>query len=89
MTDGAIVGTFRRRHWSDFVGVLCYTVLAINIALGSRELGLLILPSLVHELLVAAAFILRGPARRISVGSMPCTAELRSIWMTQSLMVGM
>ncbi len=74
--DGRVTGTTSvdpvgRRHWSDFVGVLCYTVLAVNIALGSRELGLLILPSLVHELLVAAAFILRGPARRITVGVVP------------------
>ena len=71
MTGTASVDPLGRRHWSDFVGVVCYTVLAVNIALGSRELGLLILPSLVHELLVAAAFILRGPARRITVGVVP------------------
>jgi protein-S-isoprenylcysteine O-methyltransferase Ste14 len=71
MTETAIVRSSSRHHWSDLVGVLCYTVLAVNIALGSRELGLLILPSLVHELLVAAAFILREPARRTAVGLVP------------------
>ena len=64
MTDAAVGTTIRRHHWSDWAGVVCYTALAINIAIGSRELGLLILPSLIHELLVAAAFILRGPAKR-------------------------
>jgi protein-S-isoprenylcysteine O-methyltransferase Ste14 len=71
MTGTASVDPVARRHWSDFVGVVCYTILGVNIALGSRELGLLILPSLVHELLVAAAFLLRGPARRITVGTVP------------------
>ena len=32
---------------------------------------MLILPSLVHELLVAAAFVLRGPARRVATGWLP------------------
>jgi protein-S-isoprenylcysteine O-methyltransferase Ste14 len=71
VTSAAVQGAARRHHWSDWVGVVCYTALAVNIALGSRELGLLILPSLLHELLVAAAFILRGPARRTAIGLLP------------------
>ena len=71
MTESIVGEAVRRHHWSDWVGVLCYTALAINIALGSRELGLLILPSLLHELLVAAAFILRGPARGAAPGLLP------------------
>jgi protein-S-isoprenylcysteine O-methyltransferase Ste14 len=71
MTEAALAITPRRRHWSDWVGVVAYTLMALNLLIRSKELGILMLPSLLHELLVAAAFLTRGPARRASVGWIP------------------
>jgi protein-S-isoprenylcysteine O-methyltransferase Ste14 len=64
MTEAALAVAPRRHHWSDWVGVVAYTTLAVNLWIRSQELGLLMLPSLLHELLIAAAFLIRGPARR-------------------------
>jgi protein-S-isoprenylcysteine O-methyltransferase Ste14 len=61
----------RRRHWSDAVGVVAYTLLAIALWSRSKELGLLMLPSLLHELIIAAAFLTRSPARQTSIGWIP------------------
>ena len=66
MTEAALVVAPRRHHWSDWVGVAAYTGLAVNLWVQSKELGLLMLPSLLHELLIATAFLIRGPARRVS-----------------------
>ena len=71
MTEAAIAATPRRRHWSDWVGVVAYTALAINLWSTSRELGLLMLPGLLHELLVAVAFLIRRPARRVATHWVP------------------
>ena len=71
MTEAASAVRPRRRHWSDAVGVVAYTLLAIALWSRSRELGLLMLPSLLHELLTAAAFLTRDPARRTSTGWVP------------------
>lgn len=71
MTESVAVPAGRRHHWSDWAGVVCYTALAVNLWWGSRELGVLMLPSLFNELMVAAAFVLRGPARRTAAGLLP------------------
>ncbi len=66
MTEATLVAAPRRRHWSDWVGLVAYTLLAIRLWIQSKELGLLMLPTLLHELLVALAFLTRSPARRSS-----------------------
>ena len=71
MTEAALAVTPRRRHWSDWVGVVAYTTLAVTLWIRSRELGVLMLPGLLHELLVAAAFLTRAPARRGATGWIP------------------
>jgi protein-S-isoprenylcysteine O-methyltransferase Ste14 len=71
MTEAALAVAPRRHHWSDWVGVVAYTMLAINLWSRSRELGLLMLPSLLHELFIAAAFLTRARARRGSTGWRP------------------
>jgi protein-S-isoprenylcysteine O-methyltransferase Ste14 len=71
MTEAAYAAPPRGRHWSDWVGLVAYTTLALALWVRSRELGLLMLPSLLHELLTAAAFLTRAPARRSSTGWIP------------------
>jgi len=52
------------RHWSDYVGFLFYLAVAINFLRHMpRELIILLAPTLLHELAVAASFLLRRPLR--------------------------
>jgi protein-S-isoprenylcysteine O-methyltransferase Ste14 len=71
MTETVAVADGRRHRWSDWIGLLCYTWFAISLWRGSPELGLLMLPSIVHELLIAVAFLLRPPPRRRSTRFFP------------------
>jgi protein-S-isoprenylcysteine O-methyltransferase Ste14 len=52
------------RHWSDWVGVLAFTGIGINLFRQSTEFGILILPGILQELIVAASFLLRPRSRR-------------------------
>ena len=61
----------RRHHWSDWVGLACYTAFAVSLWAGSRQLGLLMLPTIAHEVLVAIAFLLRPPARLTATRVLP------------------
>ena len=48
-----------------------YTASAIALWRGSPELGVLMLPGIAHELLVAAAFLMRPPPRRTITRILP------------------
>ncbi len=51
------------RHWSDWAGTAAFAALAVGLWRQSPEFGVLILPGLIQELLVAVSFLLRGRAR--------------------------
>jgi protein-S-isoprenylcysteine O-methyltransferase Ste14 len=57
------VKSFTTRHWSDWVGTAAFTAIAVGLWRQSPEFGVLILPGLVQELLVAVSFLVRGRAR--------------------------
>jgi protein-S-isoprenylcysteine O-methyltransferase Ste14 len=54
------------RQWSDWVGTVAFTAMAIGLWRQSPEFGVLMLPALVQELLVAASFLVRGRARSLA-----------------------
>ena len=59
---------FTTRHWSDWAGTLAFTALAVGLWRQSPEFGVLILPGLVQELLVAISFLVRGRAHAVAPG---------------------
>jgi protein-S-isoprenylcysteine O-methyltransferase Ste14 len=59
------------RHWSDWVGVVVFTAIGINLYRQSPEFGILILPGILQELIVAASFLLRPRSRLRVPGWMP------------------
>jgi len=59
------------RHWSDWVGVVAFTAIGVNIYRQSPVLGILILPGILQELIVSASFLLRPRPRRTATGWMP------------------
>ena len=62
---------FSTRHWSDWAGTLAFTVLAVGLWRQTPEFGVLILPGLVQELLIAVSFLVRGRARAGAPGWAP------------------
>jgi protein-S-isoprenylcysteine O-methyltransferase Ste14 len=59
------------RTWSDWVGVVAFTAIGVNLYRQSPEFGILILPGILQELIVAASFLLRPRRRRAANGLMP------------------
>ncbi len=59
------------RHWSDWVGVAVFTAIGVNLYRQSPEFGILILPGILQELIVAASFLLRRRQRHAASGWMP------------------
>jgi protein-S-isoprenylcysteine O-methyltransferase Ste14 len=51
------------RHWTDWIGTLAFAAIGVGLWRRSPEFGLLILPGLVQELLVAVSFLIRGRPR--------------------------
>ena len=51
------------RHWSDWIGVAVFTAIGVNLYTQSPEFGLLVLPMLLQELVVAVSFLLRPRER--------------------------
>lgn len=52
-----------RRRWSDWAGSLFYGALAVQLLWRSQPFSLLLLPTFLHEALIAVAFVTRGPVR--------------------------
>jgi protein-S-isoprenylcysteine O-methyltransferase Ste14 len=61
-----MVRALNTRQWSDWAGTLAFTVLGVGLWRRAPEFGLLILPGILQELLVAISFLVRG---RPSVGA--------------------
>ena len=59
------------RHWSDWAGTLAFTAIGVGLWRQSPEFGVLILPGLVQELLIAVSFLVRGRARASAPGWAP------------------
>jgi protein-S-isoprenylcysteine O-methyltransferase Ste14 len=59
------------RHWSDWVGVVAFTAIGANLYRQAPEFGILILPGILQELVVAASFLLRPRARLGTPGWWP------------------
>jgi protein-S-isoprenylcysteine O-methyltransferase Ste14 len=51
------------RHWSDWTGMAVFTAIAVGLWRQAPEFGVLILPGLIQELLIAVSFLVRGRAR--------------------------
>ncbi len=63
------------RHWSDFAGFAFYLAAALDFVRHMpRELVALLAPSLLHELAVAASFLIRRPLRMQLKGWGPAAA---------------
>ncbi len=56
---------------SDWVGSLFYLLLAIRIILQSPTIGVWMLPSFLHELIISVGFLTRKPLRRTAHGFLP------------------
>lgn len=54
---------FTTRHWSDWTGTLAFTAIAVGLWRQSPEFGILVLPGLIQELLIAISFLVRGRPR--------------------------
>jgi protein-S-isoprenylcysteine O-methyltransferase Ste14 len=59
------------RHWTDWVGTAAFTAIAVGLFRQAPEFGLLMLPGLLQEILVAVSFLLRGRARVGAPGWIP------------------
>jgi protein-S-isoprenylcysteine O-methyltransferase Ste14 len=56
------------RQWSDWAGTLAFTAIAVGLWRQAPEFGVLILPGLIQELLIAISFLVRGRARTAAPG---------------------
>ena len=59
------------RHWSDWVGLIAYLALAGHLLWPPSEWGVLMLPSVLHELFVAGTFMIRPRPRATLPGLLP------------------
>jgi protein-S-isoprenylcysteine O-methyltransferase Ste14 len=62
------VKAFTTRHWSDWAGTLAFTAIAVSLWRQAPEFGILILPGLIQELLIAISFLVRGRAQTAAPG---------------------
>ena len=56
------------RHWTDWAGTLVFVGIAIGLWRQAPEFGVLILPGLIQELLIAVSFLVRGRPRAVAPG---------------------
>ena len=59
---------FTTRHWTDWGGTLAFTAIAVGLWQQAPEFGVLILPGLIQELLIAVSFLVRGRPRATAPG---------------------
>jgi protein-S-isoprenylcysteine O-methyltransferase Ste14 len=62
------------RHWSDWAGCLLWLALVADTLTHSPQIGILLLPTVFHELIVAFSFLVRRPLSRQSRGWRPRVA---------------
>jgi protein-S-isoprenylcysteine O-methyltransferase Ste14 len=56
------------RHWSDWAGTLAFTAIAVGLWRQAPEFGVLVLPGLIQELVIAISFLVRGRAHMVAPG---------------------
>jgi len=56
------------RHWTDWAGMIAFTAIGVWLWQRAPEFGLLVLPGLLQELLVAISFLIRGRPRAAAPG---------------------
>jgi protein-S-isoprenylcysteine O-methyltransferase Ste14 len=78
----SLVKALTTRHWTDWIGTLAFTAIGVGLWRRAPEFGLLILPGLIQELLVAVSFLIRG---RPTAGAPGWTA--RAVAYTNSFVV--
>ncbi|MCU1285273.1 MAG: protein-S-isoprenylcysteine methyltransferase [Acidobacteriales bacterium] len=59
------------RHWTDWAGCALYLCLAVDLLVHSPKIGILLLPGVLHETVVAASFLLRRPLAQQAKGLGP------------------
>lgn len=64
----------RVRSWSDWAGCAFFAAFALTLPLTSGKAGLMLLPPMIYELVVAVTFLIRGRARRSLRGAGPRAA---------------
>jgi protein-S-isoprenylcysteine O-methyltransferase Ste14 len=60
-----------RRHWTDWVGFVAQIIFALKVVLRSGSIGVLMFPTMLHELLIAYLFMSRDRAVRTARGWRP------------------
>jgi protein-S-isoprenylcysteine O-methyltransferase Ste14 len=63
-----LVKALTTRQWSDWVGTAAFAVIALTLFRRAPEFGLLILPGLLQEILIAISFLVRGRPRAGATG---------------------
>jgi len=71
MTRAGAFAFPRTRPWTDWVGLGAFSAIAVAVWRQSSEFGILILPAVLQELLVAISFLLRHRPRRTIPGWAP------------------
>ena len=59
------------RQWTDWIGTAAFAALALTLFRRFPAFGLLVLPALLQEILIAISFLVRGRARAGAVGWAP------------------
>ena len=73
-TPAAPTGVRHTRSISDWVGCVFFAAFALTLPLTSGTTGLLLLPPMIYESVVAVTFLIRGRARRSLRGAGPRAA---------------
>jgi len=61
-----LVKPLTTRHWSDWVGTIAFTAIAVGLWRQSPEFGVLLLLGLIQELLIAASFLVRSRPKSVA-----------------------
>jgi protein-S-isoprenylcysteine O-methyltransferase Ste14 len=59
------------RQWSDWIGTVAFTAIALTLFRRAPEFGVLVLPALFQEILIAISFLVRGRSRAGATGWVP------------------
>jgi protein-S-isoprenylcysteine O-methyltransferase Ste14 len=59
------------RQWSDWIGTAAFAAIAVTLFDRAPAFGLLVLPALLQEILIAISFLVRGRSRAGTVGWVP------------------
>ena len=66
-----LVKDLTTRQWSDWLGTAAFAGIALTLFRRAPEFGLLILPALLQEILIAISFLVRARSRAVAPGWAP------------------